>query len=484
MKTYYNSKRPRRMNPTLLQTKFQALHQKLTAVQKNTLQQTQDISKDPVAFCKTILGFTPFTYQTEFINLFQNNQFTAARWCRQSGKSYIISALLLWYAIINPNTKIGIVAPSFRQSKRILSRITNLTHKLPPGLLFRPQKTLLHFTNNSTIEAFPNSPETIRGPTLEVIYIDECNFIANDIELYDAVLFTLSATNGKFVCASTPWNSDSIFYKIFYHKNFSHFSTSHITYEQALAPNGPLKSDIVEKIRVQMGDDPSRWRREMLAEWAEDDDVWLTQSLIANCIGTTKTCNADLQEYDPEKTYEGEFFAGLDLAQTRDYTVLAVVERQNDILYLRHLKIFKQPTLYASVLGYLKMLQDRWGGFAKIRVDFTREGPSIINDMSEAGIENAEGVTFSVPRKSEIAHLLRTRMRNQRFFYPMLHWERPYRGDLCTELNIERYTQRKDGQITYYHPSGTHDDVWWAIALAVYATTNMNPEPALMIIPN
>ena len=55
-----------------------------------------------------------------------------------------------------------------------------------------------------------------------------------------------------------------------------------------------------------------------------------------------------------KSSYEGDFFAGLDLAQTRDYCVLSVVERLNDKLFLRHLKIFQQPTLYATVLGYLK----------------------------------------------------------------------------------------------------------------------------------
>jgi hypothetical protein len=132
-----------------------------------------------------------------------------------------------------------------------------------------------------------------------------------------------------------------------------------------------------------------------------------------------------------------------------------VVERLNDKLFLRHLKIFQQPTLYAQVLGYLKALQDRWGGFQKIRVDFTREGPSIIADMETAGIENAEGVNFSVPRKSEMASLLKQRMMNKQFFYPLLNWERPYRGDLCTELNVERYDLRKDGTIGYSHPNGT-----------------------------
>ena len=108
--------------------------------------------------------------------------------------------------------------------------------------------------------------------------------------------------------------------------------------------------------------------------------------------------------------------------------------------------------MYANVIGYIKALQDRWGGFQRIRVDFTREGPSIIADMEDAGIENAEGVNFSVPRKSEMASLLKQRMTNGKFYYPLLNWERPYRGDICSELNVERYELRRDGTIGYSHP--------------------------------
>jgi hypothetical protein len=74
-------------------------------------------------------------------------------------------------------------------------------------------------------------------------------------------------------------------------------------------------------------------------------------------------------------------------------------------------------------------------------------------------------------------------MANRQFFYPMMNWERPYRGDICTELNVERYSLHKDGTIGYHHPTGTHDDVFWATALAVYATANMEPEPFLTVIP-
>ena len=69
------------------------------------------------------------------------------------------------------------------------------------------------------------------------------------------------------------------------------------------------------------------------------------------------------------------------------------------------------------------------------------------------------------------------------FFYPLLSWERPYRWEICTELNVERYVLRRDGAIGFSHPYGTHDDVFWSIALAVYATSNMEPEPFLTVVP-
>jgi phage FluMu gp28-like protein len=95
----------------------------------------------------------------------------------------------------------------------------------------------------------------------------------------------------------------------------------------------------------------------MDAEWAEDEDTWLAQSLIVSCVGTVKNCGEDLQEFSPEANYQGDFFAGLDLAQTRDYCVLSVVERLNDKLFLRHLKIFQQPTLYASLSNSVKTIK-------------------------------------------------------------------------------------------------------------------------------
>jgi len=467
------SKKSRTLRQTEILRERSTINAQKTLAMKILEEKALSLSSDPVQFFRQVVGFEPTSYQKDFIKLFVENQFTAGRWCRQSGKSWIMAALLLWYALTRPDSYIALVGPSWRQTKLNIRRISYFLRRLPQTMYLKPQKTRLAFPNGSVIEAFPNNPDTIRGPTLHCVWWDEGNFTPNDGDLYDAILFTLGTTDGKLACTSTPWNTDSLFWKMCNHKDYSDFARLHVSWQQALEPNGPLKKGILEKIRKQFGEDPSRWRREMEAEWAEDEDVWLPQSLIVSCVGTVKSCGEDLQSFDPEKSYDGEFFGGVDFAQTRDYCVFSVVQRLNDRLFLRHLKIFQQPTKYAHVLGYIKTLQDRWGGFAKIRVDFTREGPSIISDMENATIRNAEGVNFSVPRKSEMANLLRQRMTDQRFYFPLITWEKPYRGDICSELNVERYELRKDGTIALSHPRGTHDDVFWSIALAVYGTVEM-----------
>ena len=51
------------------------------------------------------------------------------------------------------------------------------------------------------------------------------------------------------------------------------------------------------------------------------------------------------------------------------------------------------------------------------------------------------------------------------------------------QLREERFALRQDGGLAFSHPQGTHDDVFWASALAVYATCEMSPEPFLAVVP-
>ena len=65
---------------------------------------------------------------------------------------------------------------------------------------------------------------------------------------------------------------------------------------------------------------------------------------------------------------------------------------------------------------------------------------------------------------------------NPRSLRPILHI--PFDEALYHELNVERYELSKSGKILFNHPQGTHDDRFWAVALAVYAAEQAPPQPS------
>jgi len=417
----------------------------------------KEIFRDPIKFCIYILNFKPTKYQEDLAKKFVENQFITARWCRQSGKSHMISALLLWYALTHPNSYIAVVGPSWRQTKLIIKRINGFLSNLPQRWYLKPRKTIIELKNGSRIECFPNNPETIRGPTLDIVYCDEMNFIPNDEEMFDAIMWTLvTKKHGKFICSSTPWNTDSIFWRIWNEPAFEHYAKSHITWRDAIEPNGPLSRKMLEQIKRQYEGDPWRWTREMEAEWSEDADHWLPQSLIAQSI------DGDLNFINREASAKGKFYLGLDLGKHRDYSVVAAIQREGEDLNLVHCYRFPLETSYATVIGYVKALCDKWKKIEWICVDKTGLGDPIVEDMIRSGIPNVEGIDFTERMKEEIATFLKRSMVEG-------HLKIPYDHDLINELNIERFEITKAGRIHFSHPERTHDDRFWAVALAAYA---------------
>jgi len=243
-----------------------------------------DWPADPIEFCIQKLGFKPTTYQEKLLH--DQSQFIVARWSRQSGKTHCVAVLLLWLCLRNPGFNVLVLAPSIRQSKIIIRKITGFLSKLPKYAALRPYRTKVEFYNGSRIQAFPNSPETIRGEAgVGLVYFDELSYIRDDKELYQAAIFTLATTNGRFLATSTPGSRDSLFYQMCTDDvNYGNVSRHHVSYLDALEPSGPLKREILEKLKQQLSADPWRWRREMEAEFADDQDAWLSFELIKRCV--------------------------------------------------------------------------------------------------------------------------------------------------------------------------------------------------------
>ena len=63
------------------------------------------------------------------------------------------------------------------------------------------------------------------------------------------------------------------------------------------------------------------------------------------------------------------YTAGVDLGQKRDFSAVAVVQKTGGEVYLVHLKRFHLGTEYGSVVGYLKLLNDRLKDLRRVLID-------------------------------------------------------------------------------------------------------------------
>jgi phage FluMu gp28-like protein len=424
------------------------------------------------------------------------SHFIANVQARQTGKTFNGMAKVLHLALANQGSLVLITAPKFDQVKNIAFKalIEHLRRMKSGNLgLFEAVcgednllRTVIRLKNGSTLLAESPVPETIRGHTAKVVYLMEANFIRDDEDLYTAVLFTLNTTNGYLIAESTPWNTDSVFYRMFNDPAYSTFSKHRVPYTEALPPNGPLSPEVVGMIEAQLAGDPSRWRREMLCEWSEDLNVWLPTSLI------TLAQDSAIDYIPATGRPIGDFFLGVDFGKHRDPSVVAVVEKLKGHSYLRHLHAFPLETSYGAVIGYIKRLQDNWRTIRSVYADKTGVGDYLVEDMQRGGIRNVEGINFTDQSKEAMATSLKEQMREavcsrcgwtgyidtkegewrtmcpecSSGLRPILHI--PYDEELFHELNTVRYELAKTGRILYNHPEGAHDDRFWALSLGVY----------------
>jgi hypothetical protein len=251
--------------------------------QNKNIQDKSLTTSDILEFFEHVTGSKPTSYQKELLT--DRNQFIVCRWPRQVGKTLTLCVLCLHTALTGSNRRIIILAPSFRQSRRMVRRMSTFLPRLPSWIIQgRPLKTRLDFVNNSTIEAYPNAPENVRGETCDLVLWDEGGFVQDAEDLFDATAFSITTTGGRFLVASTPGSRNHMFYQFCYEKQFEHFSRYHISYQDALEPKGPLKQHTLEQLKIQLAPDPWRWTREMEAEFAEDDETFFPMTLINSCV--------------------------------------------------------------------------------------------------------------------------------------------------------------------------------------------------------
>ena len=184
--------------------------------------------KDPVYFCNKYLkvisldeGLVPFSlypYQEKMFKHFNDNRFSIVLACRQSGKSISSVGYLLWYACFHSEKTIAVLANKGAVAREMLARVTLMLENLPfflqPGCKAL-NKGSIEFSNNSRIIASATSGSSIRGMSVNLLFLDEFAFVERANEFYTSTYPVVSAgKETKVIITSTANGIGNTFHKI------------------------------------------------------------------------------------------------------------------------------------------------------------------------------------------------------------------------------------------------------------------------------
>jgi hypothetical protein len=220
-----------------------------------------------------LVPFDLYPYQGQMFDHFNSNRFSIVLACRQSGKSISSVVYILWYAIFKPEQTIAILANKGATAQEMLGRVTlaleNLPFFLQPGCKTLNKKSI-EFSNNSRIVAAATSGNSIRGMSVNLLFLDEFAFVENDGTFYTSTYPVItSGKTTRVIITSTANGLGNTFHKL---------------WEGAVQGTNDFKP-----FRVDWWDVPGRddeWKRQTIANTSE---LQFDQEFANNFHGTGNT---------------------------------------------------------------------------------------------------------------------------------------------------------------------------------------------------
>jgi len=184
--------------------------------------------KDPVYFVekyakiisldKGLVPFRLYPYQKKMFKHFKENRFNVVLACRQSGKSISACGYLLWFALFQSEKSIAVLANKGATAREMLARITIMLENIPfflqPGVKAL-NKSNIDFSNNSRIIAAATTGSSIRGLSINLLYLDEFAFVERAAEFYTSTYPVISSGGDtKIIVTSTANGIGNTFHKI------------------------------------------------------------------------------------------------------------------------------------------------------------------------------------------------------------------------------------------------------------------------------
>ena len=220
-------------------------------------------AEDPIFFIRKYIkivsldeGVVPFDmydFQEDMVTKFHEHRFNIAKLPRQSGKSTIVTAYLLWYVLFNPNVNVAILANKAPTAREMLGRLQLSYENLPKWMqqgILGWNKGSLELENGSKILASSTSASAVRGMSFNIIFLDEFAFVPNHIaeQFFASVYPTISSGKStKVIIISTP-HGMNLYYKIWHdaERGANNYKTTEVHWSQVPGRDAKWKQQTIE----------------------------------------------------------------------------------------------------------------------------------------------------------------------------------------------------------------------------------------------
>lgn len=488
----------------------------------------------PVIAAKDLLLIDLAWFQREILNDMFFKDFVLLVMGRAVGKSWIDAVFAVLYAMLYPKTKIGIIAPVFRQAEFIFDVIEELYEQSPylraavakstknKGVMRTTYRCFVKFKNGSWIEALPlGTGNKVRGRRYHIIIADEYAQIDEDIiKLVIRPMMNVQkeGIKNKFICSSSAfyaWNHlylQFLHYKVMEQREPESYAVHEYNYKDVLAiPNAPFKIDM-NIIKMQMADmTVEMFEMENLAKFPIEAKGFFPARLIESCVS-----RHDDGPQIHTSSNEGQYTMGIDAARIAggDNFALSVIKLGNgmdrSVAYAKTLngKSFQEMRdtirLVLSRFPIVRIAMDPGGGGTTLKDllsepwvhPITKESVLPIFDMDDKsippeapGIRSLMMVNFTQPMVNHLYQTLKADMQHRRFILPVDIKKHPDRelekagwDILLTKQELMLLSAEPAGNFFKFTiPEGKKKDRATAVALANYAANSILQKPIVEI---
>ena len=262
-----------------------------TQFTKKQVAEYMKCAQDPVYFIREyirivsldegVIPFDMYDFQEGMVEKFHEHRFNICKLPRQSGKSTIVTAYLLWYVLFNANVNVAILANKAPTAREMLGRLQLSYENLPKWMqqgIVGWNKGSLELENGSKILASSTSASAVRGMSFNNILLDEFAFVPNHIaeQFFASVYPTISSGKStKVIIISTPHGMNQ-FYKLWHdaERNANNYVATEVHWSQVPGRDDKWKQQTIENTSE------AQFRVEFECEFLGSVDTLITPSKL------------------------------------------------------------------------------------------------------------------------------------------------------------------------------------------------------------